>query len=148
MKLTPLGRALLAPNTYTEPASGLFNLFKYRPSVPIVEVHFRHIDAVNLTTGDAVYGTVNVIQHLTMGFNVVYMKVGQVMLTFGLTITPQGLDFRNRDLEEVDNPAAQWTIREVRARVTYDSQAYDYRQKLTPPPSVPWHRHIETSRRR
>lgn len=109
--------------------SGLANQFHYRPLVPIVEVQFQHIDAINLKTDSAIYGTVNATQFLTMGFNVVYLKMGQQTLSFSLTITPQGLDFRNRDLVDIDDPTSSWTIREIRARVTYESQSWNHRQK-------------------
>ena len=148
MKLTSLGKHLLRTTPYVGTVSGLANQFCYRPLVPIVEVQFQHIDAVNLKTAAAIYGTVNATQYLTMGFNVIYLKIGQQTLTFCLYVTSQGLDFRNRDLEDLDNPAAQWTIREVRAKVTYESQTWNHQQKLTPVPTAPWHRFIETSRGR
>lgn len=149
MNLSPLARALIGSSSRNSPVmTAYFDRYQYRPSVPLVEVHFLHIDAINLTTGDAVYGTVNAVQLLTTGFNVVSLKIGQVTLKFGLHITPQGIDYRNRDLEDATDPSTHWTIREIRSRITYNTQTFDHRQKPLFDPVKGGHPKYEIARRR
>ncbi|HHK5656475.1 TPA: hypothetical protein ACQVY6_005261, partial [Serratia marcescens] len=145
VRLNSISAHLAALSPKVTEMSGLANQFRYRPLVPVVEVQFQHVDAINLKTGDAIYGTVNATQFLTMGFNVVYLKMGQQTLSFFLTITPQGLDFRNRDLVDIDDPTSNWTIRDIRARVTYESQSWNHRQKPLYDPVIGGHPRYEVA---
>lgn len=145
MKLTALGKQLFFPNRFDSELSALSNQFQYRPLVPLIEVHFQHIDAFNARTNEAIYGTVDLVQFLTMGINTVYLRVGSVLIVFGAMVSPGRIDFMNLDstLEQ-----SGWELREIRAAITYESQMRITQQKLTLHATSPWSRHIEFRRGR